>query len=256
MFKVKPIPAFEDNYIWALIDENSQQVALVDPGDLDAAQQFLAQNALTLTSILITHWHPDHTGGIEALCANGGVTVFGPDSPHIKGITQQVEAGSYRIFDTECQVIATPGHTLDHIVYYFAETQSLFCGDTLFAGGCGRMFEGTPEQMSASLMQLADLPHSTKVYAAHEYTLANRAFSLAVEPDNADLIARTQQDKDLRTKNQPTLPSTIGSELACNPFLRIDQAPVVKAIQTKENNTNLTAPADVFAALRSWKDHF
>lgn len=256
MFKVKPIPAFEDNYIWALVDENSQQAALVDPGDIDAAEQFLKQNQLTLTAILITHWHPDHTGGIEALSARGDVTVYGPDSPHIKGITQQVEAGNYCIFGAQCQVIETPGHTLDHIAYYFTETDTLFCGDTLFAGGCGRMFEGTPEQMSASLMKLAHLPPCTKVYAAHEYTLSNRAFSLAVEPKNADLLARTQKDEQLRADNQPTLPSTIESELACNPFLRIEQTSVIAKLQEREPSTSLTTPAEVFASLRQWKDQF
>jgi hydroxyacylglutathione hydrolase len=256
MYKVKPIAAFEDNYIWALINEDKQHAIIVDPGDAELVVEFLEDKHLTLQGILITHWHPDHTGGIESLKNAYNIPVLGPDSPHISGVTQPVKNGHFQTLGLDVEVIEVPGHTLEHIAYFFPSENILFSGDTLFAGGCGRVFEGSVEQMHGSLMKLASLPANTKIFCAHEYTLANRAFAHAVEPNNAALIAQTEQDKMRRQHNKPTVPSTLATELACNPFLRVSQPEVIASARQHAPDLNAESGAEVFAILRKWKDTF
>lgn len=257
--QVTPIPAFNDNYIWLL--RSGSEAVVVDPGDAEVVTEQLQQLGIALTAIWITHHHPDHVGGVERLLERWPVPVFGPAgspaeqlfSVHLTA-GQQLQLGTAR-FD----VLAIPGHTLDHIAFYCAESAMLFCGDTLFAGGCGRVFEGTFEQMYQSLQQLAALPANTAIYCAHEYTLANLAFASAVEPDNVDLQQRLQRDQQLRQHGQPTLPSTLASELATNPFLRCETATEAMTRALLEagfgDSTALNGAAR-FAALRRWKDSF
>lgn len=254
MLDITPICAFDDNYIWLLQPKDSQQAWIVDPGDPAPVLEILDARQLELAGILITHHHFDHTGGITALCeAYPNALVYGPDNPAINGITHTLSDGdSVGIADTVFKVIAVPGHTLDHIAY--ASDSLLFCGDTLFAGGCGRMFEGTASVMQASLARLAELPTTTMVYCAHEYTLANFAFAAAVEPDNPVLQARLVKAKEQRELQRPTLPSLLSQELASNPFLRWHE-PQVQAAAHRYRPHNGT-PADVFASLRQWKDNF
>lgn len=253
MFDVIPIPAFKDNYIWLLC--KGAAAVVVDPGDAQPVLDRLERDRLSLTAILITHHHADHQGGVAALLAHYPVEVFGPAAESITGITKSLRDGdTIRIAscDIEFQVIAVPGHTLGHIAYY--GSGCLFCGDTLFGGGCGRLFEGTAEQMANSLARLASLPDATQVYCAHEYTQANLRFALAVEPGNRRLSSRVHDVGVARAKGWPTVPSTIALERASNPFLRCREPEVAASAR-------LRAPAArdevaVFAALRKWKDSF
>ncbi len=260
--RITAIPAFSDNYLW-LIDDG-RQAAVVDPGDAAPVLKTLDQLGLQLTHILITHHHADHTGGIKHLKRETGARIIGPRSRQIAGIDTTVADGDrFNLFDTPAEVIAVPGHTLDHIAYYFpqllldeelATVPCLFCGDTLFAGGCGRLFEGTPAQMRSSLEKLQQLPAATRVYCAHEYTLANLAFAEAVEPDNQALQQRINNCKKLRETNQPTVPSTLADELATNPFLRYDQPVVMDAATSRLGRPG--SPDEVFGTIRQWKDNF
>jgi len=258
MIKITPIAAFSDNYIWCLYDDQSKQALIVDPGDAAPVQAFLAEHKLTLAAILITHHHFDHTGGIERLLANSEheIAVFGPGS--IQNINQPLQEGdTIEVLNLNFEVLAIPGHTLDHIAYYCdtGPTEPLvFCGDTLFAGGCGRVFEGTGAMMAASLDKLAALPAATAVYCAHEYTLANLAFARAVEPNNNPLNQRIVEAEKKRQQGLPTVPSTIALELATNPFLRCNQDDVVAAASTQTSSTEDSVA--VFCAIRSWKDNF
>jgi len=253
MPEVTPIRAFKDNYIWLL--RAGRRAAVVDPGDAAPVLEVLAAQQLELAAILVTHHHPDHVGGIANLLAARAVPVYGPDEP-IVGITQRVADGDrVRLpeLGIDFDVLAIPGHTRAHVAYYGAKL--LFCGDTLFACGCGRVFEGTPAQMHASLERLAALPDDTKVYCAHEYTLANIAFARAVEPENAALTERERTDGATRQADRPTVPSTIALEKKTNPFLRCREPDVIAAASRVRG-----APADdavaVFAALREWKNRF
>jgi len=253
-FDVIPIPAFQDNYIWALCD--GRQAAVVDPGEAPPVREFLARRGLRLCAVLLTHHHMDHVGGLAGLVGDNAIPVYGPRDKRIEGITRHVGNGDavhLPEFDVRFEVIAVPGHTLTHIAYYGAS--SLFCGDTLFACGCGRLFEGTPAQMIASLAKLAALPDDTRVYCGHEYTLANIRFARTVEPDNQALAAREANTRETRAQGQPTLPSTIGREKATNPFLRW-QAPEVIAAAGRYAGTHVGAPEQVFAAIRQWKNEF
>ena len=258
MLIISPIPAFKDNYIWMLHTPTSKDVLVVDPGDAAAVEARLAADGLNLAGILITHHHYDHTGGIAELTRNRSIPVYGPDNPAISGITHPVKDGDIvDINDIRFTIMATPGHTLDHIAYFteFGDNPALFCGDTLFVGGCGRLFEGTAQQMYASLSRLAALPGNTRVYCAHEYTLANLQFALAVEPDNPILQQQAQDVAKLRTNNQPTVPSILSQELATNPFLRSDQPAVIQAACNRGCDANAT-PAQVLGTIRAWKDNF
>ncbi|MBU3578028.1 hydroxyacylglutathione hydrolase [Polynucleobacter sp. UK-Kesae-W10] len=264
LLQVWPIPAFDDNYIWCIHDGHCALV--VDPGDSAPVLEYLSKSGLTLKGILITHHHADHTGGIlnllQALGAH--IPVYGPVGDNIPGRTQIAKEGDKLDIESpriSLKVYEVPGHTLSHIAY-FANMQAnvvepmLFCGDTLFASGCGRLFEGTPTQMSQSLGKFAALPKNTLVYCTHEYTLSNIRFALAVEPNNVNLLSWSQRAQELRAKGLPTLPTTIGQELQVNPFMRCDQAEVQASAKTISGQVDLPTPAHVLAVIRAWKDRF
>lgn len=256
---ITPIPAFTDNYIWALHNAEGQ-VYVVDPGDATPVRAWLSANRMTLTGILITHHHADHTGGIDGLLAETPVPVYGPAGGHIKQLDHTLQEGDQvtvlgHVFD----VMETPGHTLDHIVYFHpgADDDSspplLFCGDTLFAGGCGRIFEGNPVMMYNSLQRLAALPAATRVFCAHEYTLANLAFAVSAEPDNRDLVQRQAAEREKRNQQRPTLPSTILLEQRTNPFLRC-HSPGLQATVQQHVSQKMDMGVELFTALRRLKD--
>lgn len=256
MTSVRPVRAFSDNYIWLLEDATGKAV-VVDPGQADPVNAALAADELTLSAILVTHHHFDHTGGVASLASTWGCPVYAPENPAIDAVTHRVAAGdSVEVLDCHFEVLAVPGHTLDHIAYFQAgDAPLLFCGDTLFAGGCGRVFEGTFPMMFESLQRLAALPDNTRVYCAHEYTLANLAFAEAVEPGNTDLLARMAHARALREENTPTVPSLLSTERLTNPFLRCSQTGVVQGLSNAGRSGGGRAQ-DRFAELRKWKDSF
>jgi len=251
-FTVEPIPAFDDNYLWLVA--HGSQAAVVDPGDAEPVLLRLRQRDLTLSAILVTHHHGDHVGGVESLVRATGARVYGPRDERIPSPDVALAGGErIEVIGIDFDVLAVPGHTRSHIAYHAPSLRWLFCGDTLFAAGCGRLFEGTPEQMSESLARLARLPDDTRVYCAHEYTLSNLRFALAVEPDNGVLRQRQQACSALRARGVPTVPSTIGEERATNPFLRCN-VPAVKGTAEARAGRRLSSTADVFAVLRQWKN--
>ncbi|KAF1695639.1 hydroxyacylglutathione hydrolase [Pseudoxanthomonas koreensis] len=250
--RLSALPAFEDNFIWVLRDANRS--LLVDPGE--AAPVLAAADAgLVPSAILLTHHHPDHVGGVPELLRRWpGLPVFAPDDARIALDCERVGDGDrLRLLDRDVQVLAVPGHTSNHLAYVVED--HLFCGDTLFSLGCGRMFEGTPEQMLHSLQRLAALPGQTRVCCGHEYTLANAAFAREVEPGNAALAARGAEVARLRAAGEATLPSTIASERDCNPFLRCDAQEVLSSVGRRLGHTPADA-VEAFATLRAWKDTF
>lgn len=261
MLKVTPIHAFNDNYLWLFQQADSPSCVIVDPGDAEPVLQFLEENALKLTAIFITHHHGDHIGGINKLLEKYDVPVYGPDSTNIPSITDPVKEGSQiNIFGKSFQVLEIPGHTLDHIAYYTSgETHEdppvLFCGDTLFAGGCGRVFEGTHPMMYQSLQKLAQLPADTRVFCAHEYTMANLDFAKAVTPESETLAMRIKRESAKRELDQPTVPTTIRVELETNPFMRCHEAEIISSASEYAGHV-INKPEEVFAAIRSWKDSF
>ena len=260
--QVIPVGAFKDNYLWLLC--RGADAVVVDPGAAAPVERALAERGLTLRAILLTHHHADHTGGVQALVAaraGQALPVYGPERESIAGVTDPLTEGDRVAIDAiglSFDVLDIPGHTRGHIAYFAAvgdPTPLLFCGDTLFAAGCGRLFEGTAAQMHASLSKLAALPPDTRVYCAHEYTVANLRFARAVEPDCA-LLARRSADADAtRSRGEPTLPSTIALERATNPFLRVDDAVVRDAAERRVPGAGANALA-TFTALRLWKDSF
>lgn len=252
---ITPLPAFDDNYIWLLRHATEKEVAVVDPGDPEVVIEALRQQNLKLSAVLITHHHWDHAGGIEELkLAYPACCVYGPEDKRIPNIDYTVSEGSEVVLaalQASFRVLETPGHTASHIAYYGEGV--LFCGDTLFAGGCGRVFDGTFDQLAHSLQRIATLPQDTLCYCAHEYTMANLGFARWVEPDNPALLKREADERKRLDAGQPTVPSLLQLELQTNPFLRTQQPSVIKAAQ-RVTGATLGNPADVFRALRQWKD--
>lgn len=254
--KLIPIPAFDDNYIWLLHD--GQQALVVDPGDSLPVVDALRREGVQLQAILVTHHHGDHTGGIDALRASTGASVYGPATENIPQPYVPLHGGqNVTALGLAFEVMDVPGHTAGHIAFFCPEMDGaplLFCGDTLFSAGCGRIFEGTPGQMLASLNSLAALPDTTRVCCTHEYTLGNLKFACEIEPDNADLIAYTAHCKALRAQGVPTLPSSIAMEKSINPFLRTSQPAVMAA--ARRFNTPAVERDGTFAVLRQWKNQY
>jgi hydroxyacylglutathione hydrolase len=255
--KLIPLPAFSDNYIWLLHD--GSQALVVDPGEAAPVFEALQREGLQLRSILVTHHHADHVGGVAELREATGAEVFGPAAEAMPEPIVRVAGGEVaRALGLDFQVIDVPGHTAGHIAYYHPAIDGapvLFCGDTLFSGGCGRLFEGTPAQMLDSLDRLAALPGDTRVCCAHEYTLSNLRFARAVEPGNAELIHYLAHCEALRADNRPTLPAKLAQERAINPFLRSREPAVVAAARARDADQS-TSEAGVFAVLRQWKNEF
>jgi hydroxyacylglutathione hydrolase len=254
---VHPVRAFSDNYIWLIEPAKAPgQVVAVDPGEAAPVIAELKRRKLSLAAILLTHHHPDHVGGVPELLRHWPVPVVGPEDARITTRTRTVVGGEHCEF-TELglgfEILAVPGHTLSHIAFW--GHRALFCGDTLFSAGCGRMFEGTPKQMNASLNRLRDLPPETQVFCGHEYTAANLRFALTVEPNNTAALEYQQKVARLSAAQEPSLPSTIGLEMDVNPFLRCDKSNV-RAAAESHARAALTDAASVFGELRSWKDQF
>ena len=274
MLEIVPIPAFADNYIWALLRD--EHCVVVDPGDAAPVFAFLAARNLTLDAILITHHHADHVGGVAALTARLPVPVYGPAAETIKGVTDALcendQVALPHFVDEPFRVMEVPGHTSGHIAY--VSDDILFCGDTLFAAGCGRLFEGTAQQLHTSLMRLAALPDATRVFCTHEYTLSNLRFALAVDGDNNALIERSFVEQERRSRGVPTLPSNIALERATNPFLRCAEPALMQSASSHANGNSARSEAttarsdanatpsdlsdsiNVFALLRQWKNDY
>lgn len=251
---VVPLRAFADNYVWTLRD--ARCAAVVDPGDARPVIDYLEREKLELVAILNTHHHADHVGGNAGLVARWNAPVFGPRDERIREVTQRLKDGdrfTLPHFGIEFEVLEIPGHTRSHIAFHGGGM--LFCGDTLFAVGCGRLFEGTPRQMHDSLTRLVRLPDATRVYCGHEYTVSNIRFARAVEPENAALRELEGKAKQLRDQGLPTVPSTIAQEKATNPFVRVNEPAVVAAANRFAGKT-LSSPADVLGAIREWKNGF
>lgn len=257
MLDVIPVPAFADNYLWLVRGPaDPRHAVVVDPGDAGAVQQALEAYGLALEAILVTHHHADHVGGVATLSGSTGAIVYGPAAESLPLVHHRLRGGG-RVelprTGLAFEVLDVPGHTAGHIA--FVGHGAVFCGDTLFSGGCGRLFEGTPAQMLASLDALAALPDETRVYCAHEYTLSNLRFALAVEGGNAELARYAAEARRRRDRDEPTLPSTIGLEKRINPFLR-SRAASVRAAAEAHAGMALASPVEVFATVRRWKDGF
>ena len=254
MINIEPIKAFNDNYIW-LVTTNEGSI-VIDPGEATKTINYLKENSLNLKGILITHHHFDHTGGIEDMLKFKNVDVYGPVN-NISSINKKLRDGDlFSLIGIDFKIIEIPGHTLDHIAFFSENNGNpvLFCGDTLFSSGCGRVFEGTFEQMHKSILRLKSLPSNTKIYSGHEYTQSNLKFAMEVEPLNQKLISRYNDVQDLLNKGIPTLPTTLELELEVNPFLRCQAREVQNSVVKQFNTSN--HEDEIFKALRQWKDNF
>lgn len=257
MLQVTPVRAFADNYIWLIHSpRDAKRVVVVDPGDATPVERTLSERGLILAGLLITHHHPDHVGGVAGLLQQRGVPMFAPASERTPGQATRVRQGDRAVFESlglEFGVLDVPGHTAGHVAY--VGHSAVFCGDTLFSAGCGRLFEGTAEQMVQSLAKLAALPPETLVYCAHEYTLNNLKFGLAVEPDNAATAAYMAECREKRARDEATVPSDMRRERNVNPFLRCDQKSVKQAAEARAGH-GLQSHIEIFAVIREWKDGF
>lgn len=254
--EIHAIPAFTDNYIWMLCDFNSKAVLCVDPGESAAVLHFLKEHALSLKAILLTHHHYDHSGGVADILKQHPCPVYGGKNDKIATVSQPLQEGDHVTFDAmglDFSVVDIPGHTQGHIAYF--SFPYLFCGDTLFLAGCGRLFEGTAEQMLQSLNKLKSCPDETQVYCAHEYTENNLRFARLVEPDNDDIKTRLTQVEAMRLNNQISIPALLSQEKMTNPFLRCDQDSVISAA-TERAGKPCKSEVEVFAQIRQWKDTF
>jgi len=254
MVKIESIEAFTDNYIW-LVTTNEGSI-VIDPGESSNVINYLDNNQLDLKAIFITHHHFDHTGGIDEITSYYPVNVYGPIN-NVETINKRLKDGDrVSIIGIDFEIIEIPGHTLDHIAYFSENNGNpiLFCGDTLFAAGCGRVFEGTFEQMYESIIKLKNLPINTKIYCGHEYTLSNLEFAKEAEPFNQDTLSRYNNVLKLREKGTPSIPSLLSTELKTNPFLRCDNKEVQENISTKFKT--IKESKEIFKALRLWKDNF
>jgi hydroxyacylglutathione hydrolase len=255
MISVTALPAFSDNYVWLL--RCGREAVVVDPGDAGVVERFVADNGLHLAAILVTHHHPDHVGGVAQL-AQAGLRVYGPrgEAEAIPALTDPLDDGDRIVVDalaSEFQIISIPGHTRGHIAFW--APGQLFCGDTLFSAGCGRLFEGTAQQMYHSLGRLAALPEDTLVYCAHEYTLSNLAFAREVEPNNPAVHHAIDEVRAQRAAQQPSVPSSIARERRFNPFLRCEED-AIRVSAERWSGSQLDTPEAVFAQIRRWKDSF
>lgn len=239
MFEVFLIPVLQDNYVYVLRNNATDETAVVDPSVSEPVLDFLDARKWQLNAILNTHHHWDHVGGNEELKQATGCEIIGyrKDAHRIPGIDIELDEGdSFTVAGETGEVLTVPGHTLGHVLYYFADQHALFCGDTLFSMGCGRLFEGTPEQMFHSLSKFKELPPETKIYCGHEYTEANGKFALELEPDNEDILERMEEVQRLRANDEPTLPVTLDIEFRTNPFLRAQDAETFAKIRELKDN--------------------
>jgi hydroxyacylglutathione hydrolase len=257
--QIVPLPAFQDNYIWLLGRQGSDRAVAVDPGDAVPVLRYLTERKLNLTGILVTHHHSDHIGGLPDLAGHfPGVSVFGPANETISLVNRKLHDGDVieiSELDLKFGVLDVPGHTIGHIAYHMPDANLLFCGDTLFAAGCGRLFEGTAGQLYESLNRLAALPEKTQVFCAHEYTQSNIEFARKVMPANTALQMRALDVSETRECGKPSLPSSIELETVTNPFLRVNDPEVRQAVE-QYSGMRLDDPVDVFKQLRKWKDRF
>ena len=254
--EIVPLRAFSDNYIWTIRD--TTHAIVVDPGDAAPVQAYLATEKLQLAAIIITHHHNDHIGGVKTLIAGRNIPVYGPHDERVPDATQRLRDGetiSLPHFGIELTVLEVPGHTRSHIAYFSKEHDILFCGDTLFAAGCGRLFEGTPAQMHDSLGKFMSLPDTTRVYCTHEYTLSNIRFARAAEPANQALMDWEARAKAMREVDVPTVLTTIALERATNPFVRCTQPGIISTASQRAGKA-LSDPVSVLAAIREWKNSF
>ena len=254
---VTPLPAFDDNYIWCIENAEVDGFVVVDPGDSQVVIEQASKLQKKLSAILVTHHHADHTGGIKALLDHfGDLPVYGPTNSPYADITHKLkENDSVSIFDAHFRVMEIPGHTLDHIAYYNDQQGLLFCGDTLFLAGCGRVFEGSPMQMHQSLNKIMALPAMTMAYPTHEYSVANLKFAMAVDSNNEALKLAQTMCREIRAENGVTLPTRLAQEAAINPFLRTHDKAVIASAEGYQKQT-LKTPVEVFAVLRQWKNNF
>lgn len=260
--KIYPIKAFEDNYIWVL--HQGRQVVVVDPGDSGPVLDLLKREDLELSAVLVTHHHGDHTGGIQDLVLafpNKKVKIYGPANESIPSLSEPL-LGNEKIrvegIEVDFEILSIPGHTRGHLAFYgkqLGSTGSIFCGDTLFGAGCGRLFEGTPYQMQSSLAKIASLPPKTLCYCAHEYTLSNLRFAMVIEPQNLEIQKRIKQTQESRKHGDATVPFTLEGELLTNPFIRWDSPEVRLAASERLGNKSID-PVEIFATIRQWKDNF